>query len=133
MIWVRRQRWRVAGAALEAVAADDVALGGHQVADGEQARRLGLARPARTISPANSCPMTTGGLSRLLAQRVPFPDVQVGAADAGVVDPDEHVARAAGGHGDVPHLHAGAGCGFDESAHAGIGDRERENGHPERV
>ena len=57
----------VAQAALEAVAADDVALGRHQVAHGEEARRLGLA-PSSTISPANSWPTTTGGLSRLLAQ-----------------------------------------------------------------
>ena len=52
------------------------------------------SRPSSAISPANSWPMTTGGLSRLLAELSHSQDMKVGAADAGMVHPDQDVIRA---------------------------------------
>ncbi len=52
---------------------------------------------------------------------IPFPDVQVGAADTGVMDADQDVVRSAGRDGDVPQLHADAGGGLHECAHGSRG------------
>ena len=95
MIWVRWQRWRVARAALQAVAADDVPLGGHQVAHREQAR--GRRVPAQLHDLARELvPDHHRRLEPVAGPAVPLPDVQVGAADAGVVHPDQDVVRAEG-------------------------------------
>ena len=47
--------------------------------------------PTSTISPTNSCPITSGTGNRLLRPRVPRVDVQVGAADARLADSDQDV------------------------------------------
>ena len=116
MIWVRWQRWAAPSAALQAVAADDVAFGGDQIAGGQQPGRRRL--PAQLDDLAGE--LVTDDDRRLEAAAgpaVPLPDVEVGAADAGMVDADEHVARSAGGDGQLPQDHAGAGAFLDESAH----------------
>ena len=59
------------------------------------------------------------GLEPSRGPRVPFPDVEVGAADAGVEHTDEDVLRADGRHGYVADLHAGARGGFDDGSHWG--------------
>jgi transcriptional regulator with XRE-family HTH domain len=48
---------------------------------------------------------------------VPIVDVQVRAADAGLVDANEHVIDPAFGLGHVPEVQPGGGFGFDESFH----------------
>ncbi len=106
----------VAGAALEAVAADDVPFRRDQVADGEQPFRFRL-RP-HLLDPAGELVADDHRrLEPVAGPGVPFPDVEVGAADTRVVDPDQDVIGAAGGNGHLPQLHADAGGGFDESAH----------------
>ena len=74
----------VAGAALEAVAADDVAFGGDQVAHGEEAAGRRLRAELGDLASELVARSTTGGRSRRLRPAIPLPDVQVGAADAGV-------------------------------------------------
>ena len=93
--------------ALQAVAADDVALGGHQVAHGEQPGGLGLAAELDDLA-RELVADDDRRLEPVAGPAVPLPDVEVGAADAGVVDPNQHVAGTAGGNGHLPEDHPGA-------------------------
>jgi len=61
-----------------------------------------------TISPANSCPITSGGLSRP-RPRVPVGDVEVGAAHARMAHCDEDLTGAGGGLGTLVTFKPGAG------------------------
>ena len=110
----------VAQAALEAVAADDVSFGGDQVADGEQS---GAGRlPAQLDDLAGELVADDDRrLEPAAGPAVPLPDVEIGAADAGVVDADQHVGGSAGGHGPVPQHHSGAGSCLHQSAHGDPG------------
>jgi anti-sigma factor RsiW len=72
-------------AALEAVPADDVSLGGHQVANGKEAGRLGI--PAQLGDLARKLVAHDDGrLESASGPAVPLPDMQVGAAHAGVMN-----------------------------------------------
>ena len=53
----------------------------------------------------------------LLRPVVPVPDVDVGAADAGLVDADQHVIGADLGHGPGFHPEAGLGFGLGQDLH----------------
>ena len=111
-------------AALEAVPADDVALGGDQVAGGEQARGLGLASERDDLA-RELVADDHRRLEPVAGPAVPFPDVQVGAADAGEVDADEDVARPVGGRRTLPQHHSRPGSLLHESAHAVPGMKSR--------
>ena len=58
---------------------------------------------------------------RLLRPRVPVVDVQIGAADAGPVDPDQHVVDPDFGFGHVLEPQSGLRLGFHECSHSGRG------------
>ncbi len=101
-----------AGAAVEAAAAGDVALGGDEVA------LLGVANGAARLD---------DGARELVAERdrrrdavprpvVPAIDVQVGAADARGLDPDEHLVLGGTGTGTSTSSRPGAGPSL-RSAH----------------
>src|SRR6476661_2015052 len=76
---------RGAESALETVAADDVALGGHRLSDGEQSGGLGF--PAELDDLAGELmPDHDRRPEPITGPTVPFPDVKVGAADTRVVD-----------------------------------------------
>ena len=64
----------------------------------------------------------------LLRPRVPFVDVQVGAADAGLEHFDEHVVEPAFRVGDILQPEAAFGFGFDEGFH-GVGEVSAERCH----
>ena len=96
-----------AGAAVAAVAAGDVALAGDAVADLE-ALHLGADLGDRADE------LVADGhrhRDRGLGPLVPVGDVEVGAADAGVVDLDEDVGRTAGRLRHVAHDEPLAGRG----------------------
>ena len=80
-----------AGQAVAAQPAGDVALAADDVAGREVVRR---SSPTSTTSPTNSWPTTSGGLIVLRRPGVPRLDVEVGAADPGLADPDQHVVDA---------------------------------------
>ncbi len=82
----------VAGAALRALAADNVHLGGDIVADGEV---LALRAFSELLDEAAEfVAVDPRRRHRLLNRRVPVVDVLVGAADGGRCDTDEHLVRA---------------------------------------
>ena len=97
----------VARAAGLAEAAADVPFGADALAD----RACGRPRcRSAATRPTNSCPVVMPSGIAALAPGVPFVDMPVGAADAGVRDRDQHVARADFGHGRVG-TPGEAGCG----------------------
>ena len=85
-----------AGHAVATAAADDVALAADDVADGGQSLTF---EPTSTTSPTNSWPITSGAGTVACGPGVPGLDVQVGAADAGPLDRDQHIVD--------PHLGLG--------------------------
>ncbi len=84
--------------------------------------------PTSTISPTNSWPTTSGGWIVFARPRVPRLDVEVRAADAGLVDPDQDVVDADGRHRHVAQLEARAGVGLDQGEHRGACLRARRVG-----
>ncbi len=87
---VLRQRWRRPGAAVAAEAAGDVAFSGDAVADREAAHFLPELDDFAHVFVAD---VHRHG-NRLLRPVVPLPDMDVGAADRGLRDPDHHVVVA---------------------------------------
>ena len=57
------------------------------------------------------------GLYMLLRPLVPFVDMDVGAADRGLVDLNENFSRARHRNRHLPQLQSGAGCGFYNGIH----------------
>ena len=57
------------------------------------------------------------GLDVLLRPLVPFVDMDVGAADRGLVDLDENFSGARHRDRHLPQLQSGAGCGFYDGIH----------------
>ena len=106
---------RLAGAALEAHAAGDVALGRDVVADldvvdvvsdlDDRAGELVAERERR--------------VDALLRPLVPLLDVQVGAADRRGLDLDDDLARAGDGIGDLVELEPGPGSTFRSASMTG--------------
>ena len=90
----------VAGTALQAVAADDVALGRHQLALLEV---LVDVAPHFDDLAGELVPDREGRLAPSLGPRVPVGDVEVGAAHARVVHADQDVGLATGRLGHVAH------------------------------
>src|SRR5690606_17947335 len=105
----------LAGAAVAAVAADQVALGGNPLAD-LVARH---ARAERGDAADELMADHQAGLDRALAPLVPQVDVQVGAADRRLLHPDQRLVGAGRGDGDFFHPHALGGVALDQRAHGG--------------
>src|SRR6185437_11512751 len=106
---------RLAAAALEAMAAVHVHVGG-DILTGLEA--LDLAAHAFDVS-AELMAERQRRVDAPLSPAVPFIDVEVGAADGGGVHPHQHVTRADFGHGNSLQLGAGGGAGFDKGTHGG--------------
>ena len=103
-----------AGQAVAAAPADDVALAADDVAR----REVGdVRRRPRRSSPDELVADHQRDRDRLLGPGVPVVDVQVGAADPGPVDPDQHVVDPDLRLRDVLEPQAGLGVGFHECAH----------------
>jgi hypothetical protein len=119
-----------AQAALQAVPADNVALGGDQVPDREQPRGLAFAAELDDLARELVADHDRGP-KPVTGPAVPLPDMEVGTADTCVVDTNHDVAGTAGRNGDIPHDHAGARGWLDECAHRGS-ERSRGNSKGER-
>ena len=101
------------GAAVAAVAADDVPLAGRQLPDLETAHAV-----AQRDDPAHE--LVAGDQrhgQRALRPLVPLVDVHVRAADGGLEDADHHFAGAGAGDGDALERQAGAAVVLHEREH----------------
>src|SRR5690606_95573 len=103
----------LAGTAVAAVPADDVAFGRDPLADGIAAHAgADFHDPADELV-ADHQP----GLDRALAPLVPQVDVQVGAADRGFLELDQDLVRARLRDRDFLHPDAFGGFAFDQCLH----------------
>src|SRR6185312_921309 len=102
-----------AGAAVAAVAAHDVAFGGDAVAD------LVAGDTGADLHDAADELVADGEarLDRALGPFVPLVDVQVGAADRGLLQLDQHLIRADLGHRHLFHPDALFGLALDQGFH----------------
>jgi hypothetical protein len=98
--------------ALEAVAADDVAFRRDQVTDRQKPGGSGLGTELGDLS-GEFVPHDDRQLEAVARPAVPLPDVQIGSADARVVDPDQRFAAAADGHRHFPQDDTGTGGFLD--------------------
>ena len=103
-----------AGEAVAAAAADDVALAADEVAG----REVGDVAADLDDLADELVADDERRLDRLLRPRIPGVDVQVRAADAGLVDADQDVVDAHRRLGHVAQLEARAGRGLDQGVHA---------------
>ena len=93
----------VAGAALQAVAADDVSLGRHELPDLELGDALSHGHDfARELVADDDRRVDAS-----LRPAVPIGDMQIGAADPRVADRDQHLTRSRAGLGDGSDAEAG--------------------------
>ena len=106
----------VPGAALEAVAAHDVALGGHELADLE----LGDPRAQGDDLAGELMADDDGRPHASLRPGVPVGDVQVGAADARVAHADQHLAGAGRWFGNRRDGQTGGRALLDDCLHRGV-------------
>src|SRR5690606_4896508 len=100
-----RAQVRAPAAAVAAVAADDVALGGDALSDLVTAHARAQFGDAADELVADD----QTRLDRALAPLVPQVDVQVGPADRGLLDLDQHLVGARRGNRDIFHPDALAG------------------------
>ena len=103
----------IAGVAVAAVAAGDMALAGDALADREARDARAKLGDLADILMADDL----WGLDVLLRPLVPFVDMDVGAADRGLVDLDENFSGARHRNRHLPQLQSGAGCGFYNGIH----------------
>src|SRR5258708_15857680 len=101
------------GNAVAALAADQVPLAADQVTDGE----VGDLRPERDDLADELVPDDQRRAHVGLRPAVPLEDVQIGAANAGVQHPDEHVVPADAWNGDILGLQARLAADLDQSLH----------------
>ncbi len=90
-----------------------MALAGYALADREARDACAKLRDLADILMADDL----RGLNVLLRPLVPFVDMDVGAADRGLVDLDENFSGARHGNRHLPQLQSGAGCGFYDGIH----------------
>src|SRR5690606_30784354 len=103
------------GAAVAAVAADDVALGRDPLPDPV----AGHAR-AEAGDPADELVADHQALrNRALGPFIPEVDVQVGAADGGLLEADQHLVRTRFGHRNLLHPDAAGQLALDQGLHGG--------------
>ena len=103
----------IAGMAVAAVTAGDMALAGDALADREARDARAKLGDLADILMADDL----WGLDVLLRPLVPFVDMDVGAADRGLVDLDENFSGARHRNRHLPQLQSGAGCGFYDGIH----------------
>ena len=109
----------VARAALEAMPADDVSFGGDELTD-PQARD---AIPEPLNLTGELVTHHDGRLDATLRPRIPIGDVEIGAADAGMPDGDQHFAGARGRLGHGLHGQSGRALFLHDGLHVlGIRD-----------
>ena len=116
MIWVRWQRCAAPRRHWQAVAADDVPLRGDQIAHAEQPGAFGFAAELDDLS-GEFVADHHRWLEPLAGPAVPLPEMEVGAADARMVHPNQYVARTAAGTGDVAQDHSQPRTILHQSAH----------------
>ena len=103
----------IAGVTVAAVAAGDMALAGDALADREARDARAKLGDLADILMADDL----RGLDVLLRPLVPFVDMDVGAADRGLVDLDENFSGARHRNRHLPQLQSGAGCWFYNGIH----------------
>jgi hypothetical protein len=103
----------LAGAAVAAVPADDVAFGRDALAE----LVAGHARAHVDDAADELVADDQAGLDRALAPLVPLVDVQVGAADRGLLELDQHLVGADLRHRHLFHPDALAGFALDQGFH----------------
>ena len=103
----------LARAAIAAVAAHDVTLAGHDIAG----LVLGDGRAHALNHAAELMPHMHAHGNRLLGPGIPVPDMEVRAADGGLVNLDKNIIRTDFGHRYVHQLQAFIGLCFDEGFH----------------
>ena len=103
----------IAGMAVAAVTAGDMALAGDALADREARDARAKLGDLADILMADDL----WGLDVLLRPLVPFVDMDVGAADRGLVDLDENFSGARHRNRHLPQLQSGAGYGFYNGIH----------------
>ena len=103
----------IAGVAVAAVAAGDMALAGDALADREARDACAEFRDLADILMADDL----RGLNVLLRPLVPFVNMDVGAADRGFVNFDQNFSGARHGNRHLPQFQTGAGCGFYNGIH----------------
>src|SRR5207248_3201695 len=114
----------VSGAALHAVPAYDVTLGGDEL----PALELGNAVAHRDDLARELVTDHQRRLKAALRPRVPIGDVQVSAAHTGVADRDEHFARSGGRLGDGRDFQTGGALLLDDRLHVSSGRGPRATG-----
>jgi len=102
-----------AGEAVAAAVADDVPFAGNEFAGADvgDAGADGFDNTAEFVADGHR------HRDGAFGPGVPFPDVEVGAADGGLADFDQDVHRADFAGGDVLEGESGAGGGFDQGLH----------------
>src|SRR5881275_1388808 len=114
----------VSGAALHAVPAHDVTLGGDEL----PALELGDAVAHRDDLARELVTDHQRRLKAALRPRIPIGDVQVSAAHTGVADRDEHFARSGGRLGDGRDFQTGGALLLDDRLHVSSGRGPRATG-----
>lgn len=104
------------GEAISAAPAHEVALTGHVVTGHE----VGDAGTDPFHVPAILVADGHGDWNGFLRPVVPVPDVEVGSADGGFRDANQHVHRSDLGLRDIEQIEAGFGPGFDEGSHGAV-------------
>ena len=104
---------RPAGPAVEAGSAGDVALGGHVVA----LRDVAHLAARRDDRPAELVPERQRRVHALGRPLVPAVDVEIRAADARRLDPDEHLVRLRCGDRDLVEDESGLGLALANGSH----------------
>src|SRR6478672_4486012 len=116
----------VTGAGRFRVQIDDVALGGNALADLQAA--VDVLADGDDLA-GQLVARDHGNGNVLLGPLVPVPDVDVGAADGGALDPDQHVLVACDGDGRVDQLQADARLHLGQCLH-GIRHQITPNSRP---
>src|SRR5690606_5158244 len=117
----------LAGEAVAAVAADDVALGRDALADGVAGHAGAEAGDAADELMADDQPLP----DRAPGPLVPEVDVQVGAADGGLLDPDQDLVGAGDRDRHFLHPQSLGGLALDQRLH-GCGHRGMPSGGRDR-
>ena len=104
----------VTEAALQAMSADDVTLGGDEIAHREQVVLRGLLAQLGDAA-GKLVPNHDRRFEPVAGPAVPFPDVKVGSTDTSVMNLDQRFRRSTGGNRHIAEDNAGTGGLFDQA------------------